>query len=115
MYSPTQLFTSARIAGEALYSSQRSGLIFYDGDQRVRHIDLEDLPTWDDSGTVDTDYADGMWPLVDDFEFQFHPSTNTGVDCAGDEIRGLTPDVDGNIYLYWTEGEVRVIHTKQLT
>jgi hypothetical protein len=115
------LFQAARIAGLALYGPPRdyekddfggSGLIWFD-DQHVIHVQGDQIPQppYDD----ENDYQDGpegSYPFVDDFEFQFHPSTSAGVDVAGDEVLSLIPDIDGNVYLYYPEQGIRVIHMR---
>lgn len=114
------LFESAYAAGLALYGPTRnyeevgfgpSGLIWFD-DEHIVHVNASQIvpPPYDFEEDDYQDGVDGSYPLVDDFEFQFHPSSNTGVDVSVDEVLSLTPDVDGCVYLYYPEQGIRVIH-----
>jgi len=105
------LFASAKIAGHALYDSHRSGLIYHNT-TRIVHANLNEFPLEIDEDKLGEEEDDRLWPMVDDFEYQFMPSSNTGVDAAGESITSLVPDVDGNIYLYSSEAGIRVIHSR---
>lgn len=115
-----RLFRIAHSAGITLYGDPKdydnpnddlrggSGLIWGD-DQHVAHVNLKDIPS--EAYSDDTAPSEA-YPFADDFEYQFFPSTGVGKDVAGDEVQSMTPDEDGNIYLYYPEQGIRIIHTR---
>lgn len=83
----------------------------------VHHVNSTDVPLvtgdpllHEDPEDLANDYAAG---LVDDYEYQFFPSSGKGADVSNQPVKQLTPDTDGKIYLYnATDASIRVIHPK---
>lgn len=92
-FSDKALIDIARKAGEKLYGSSHTGLVFKDHVKRMTYADYlaqED----DDSGKA----------TVDTYDYVFFPSTGKGVDAADDFLTKKHVDKDGNIYLGGSEG-----------
>jgi len=109
------LFEIAKKAGENLYGVSQEdqphhGLTWYD-EEHVQHVNVQDIVFVSDAD-YDGHEKSELCPFTDDYEYQFHPSTGIGVDCGVCSIESLTPDVDGNIYLYYPDAGIRVVHTK---
>lgn len=117
-YTTQQLLDAAEQSGTALFgapTAEGRGVIFDRSIfQQVIHSNLKDVAADDPELAGEEGDPDNpaLNPYVDDFEFQFYPSTGKAVDVSGEHLSKLTPDTDGNIYLYYPgEDGIRVIHT----
>ena len=105
-----QLFYIALIAGQKLFGIDPNRGLAWGNTSQIEYHDLDQYPIEVDENLLGTEEYP-IWPEVDDYEYQFFPSTNTGKDVSGELIRDLEPDTDGKIYLYHTECGIRIINT----
>lgn len=123
-YTEAELTDAARKAGVSIFGKEatpdqvsqgeRSGLVF-DPPDRFDHADFKELPPADgnslDFEPEEEPENNAAYATVDDYEYQFFPSSGKGADVSNEWVSKLKPDVDGNIYLYdATSSGVRVIH-----
>lgn len=102
-YSKSELERIAKKAGEKLYSSHRSGLI-WGGNTTVEKTNTLRIAKEYVNSVGDHALDINMF-CVATFEYAFKPSTGAGIDAADDPKYNLVTgvnkliDVDGNIYL----------------
>lgn len=105
------LFEAAKRAGLSLYGrpdpeNPHHGLVWRD-EESIIYVTRASIPKGDPG--EDADPSGEAYPLVDDYEYQFYPSTGEGKDVSGERVLDLIPDTDQRIYLYEPNCGIRVI------
>lgn len=116
-YTVKELESAATTAGKKLFGED----LIEDGEgEDVLHANMSEMKQY--KGDVD-DFEqsakdeerwgenEALVATVDDFEYQFFPSTGEGKDVSNEFVHRLKPDKDGNIYIGGASG-IRVIHGK---
>lgn len=88
--SDERLIHIAQKAGETLFGSSSSGLVFLPEIRRLSYADYENSS--EDGAVVDT------------FDYVFFPSSGRGIDASEEKLSKKHVDVDGKIYLGGASG-----------